>query len=209
MKLTKYQHACIVLESDGQSLVIDPGNLSDDFQVPSDVLAVVVTHLHPDHCDPAKLQAILAENPHATIYALPEVMQHAGLSVSAVEPGATTDVGPFALEFTGGEHATIHPDMEPVGNLGLVVNGNELYYPGDALALPPRHMRWIATPVAAPWMKLSEAIEFLRQAAPDQTFPTHDAILSPAGQDIVDRVIGNLVDSTEYHRLTPGETIEL
>lgn len=209
MKLTKYQHACFVLEQDARRLVVDPGNLSDDFVVPTGVVAVVITHLHPDHCDPAKLQAILAENPAAVLYGLAEVAQRAGQPVTAVQAGDTVEAGPFVLEFTGGQHAVIHPDIEPIGNLGLVVNDDLLYYPGDSFSLPPRRPRWIAAPVAAPWMKLSEAVEFLRAIKPEHAFPTHDAILSPAGKEIADRVAGNLAKNIDYHRLVLSETIEL
>lgn len=209
MKLTKYSHACLVLEEDGQRLVVDPGNLSDNFEVPANVLAVVVTHLHPDHCDPAKLQAILAGSPNAVVYALAEVAQHAGQPVTPVLPGDTAVAGPFALEFVGGEHATIHPDIAAIGNLGLVVNGDLLYYPGDSFSLPPRQMRWIATPVTAPWMKLAEAVEFLRQTKPEHAFPTHDAILSSSGKEISDRVVTNLVEEIDFYRIKSGETIEL
>lgn len=209
MKLTKYSHACMVLEQDGQRLVIDPGNLSDDFEVPTDVVAVVITHLHADHCDSSKLQAILRQNPEAHIYGLAEVAQHAGLPISAVTAGNIVEAGSFRLEFTGGEHAVIHHDIDKIGNVGVVVNHDQLYYPGDSFALPPRHMQWIAMPVAAPWMKLAEAIEFLRTAAPDQAFPVHDAILSEAGQAIADRVVGNLAGDIGYARLRLGESITL
>lgn len=210
MKLTKYAHACLVLEESGQKIVIDPGNFSDDFEVPDGILAVVVTHLHGDHCDPVKLRAIFGRNPGAKLYALREVAKVAGMAVSAVEPGQTITTGKFELEFTGGRHATIHPDMEPVGNIGIVVNHDLLYYPGDALALPSRHIRHIAVPVAAPWMRLSKAINFLRETAPEHAFPTHDAILSDKGQDLVDRVVRNLISAdTRYQRISSGETIVL
>lgn len=210
MKLTKYAHACLVLEESEQRIVVDPGNFSDDFEVPDGVLAVVVTHLHGDHCDPVKLRAIFGRNPDAKLYALKEVANVAGMAVSAVEPGQTITIGKFELEFTGGRHATIHPDMEPVGNIGVVVNHDLLYYPGDALALPPRHVRYIAVPVAAPWMRLGKAINFVREAAPQYAFPTHDAILSNKGQDLVDRVVRNLISTdTRYERIPIGETTTL
>lgn len=210
MKLTKYSHACLVLERDGKSLVIDPGNFTDDFVMPSDVVAVVVTHMHADHCDAEKLRAIVAEHPGAVIYGLAEIADSASVAVTSVAPGDVVSTGGFELEFTGGAHTTIHRDIPGIGNLGVVVNGDALYYPGDSFAQPPRPMKWIATPVAAPWMKVAEAVEFLREATPARTFPTHDAILSPTGQTLVDRVITNLIDdSIHYQRVASGETIEL
>ena len=210
MKLAKYSHACLMLEQDGASLVIDPGNFTDNFVVPPNVVAVVVTHMHPDHCDAEKLRAIVAENPDAVIYGLAEIADNASVAVTSVMPGDGVSIGGFELEFTGGAHATIHRDIPGIGNLGVVVNHDLLYYPGDSFVQPPRHMQWVATPVAAPWMKLAEAVEFLREAAPAHAFPTHDAILSPAGQALVDRVITSLIDdSIGYQRITSGKSIEL
>jgi len=42
MKITKYGHACLMVEIDGRSLVIDPGVFSTDFVSPDNVDAVVI-----------------------------------------------------------------------------------------------------------------------------------------------------------------------
>lgn len=210
MKLTKYMHACLVLEENEQSIVIDPGNFSDDFEVPEHVLAVIITHQHADHCDPSKLRMIIGTNPNTKVYALGEVARVADVAVSAIQAGDELDIGYFHLEFTGGRHATIHSSLEPVGNVGIVVNHDLLYYPGDSFTPPPRHMQHIAVPVSAPWLKVSEAIDFLREATPEHAFPTHDAILSRKGKSLVDRVISNQLDSpNSYSRVANGETIVL
>lgn len=171
MKLTKYSHACLVLEDQGFSLVIDPGNFSTDFVVPENVAGVIITHSHADHYDEGVLYSIISKNPQAQLYGLDEIADVSKLPITSVTPGRRITIGPFELEFTGGEHATIHPDMKPVGNIGVIVNSNLFYYPGDSFTQPPRHMKWIATPVAAPWLKISETVEFLRKAAPDYAFP--------------------------------------
>ena len=210
MKLTKYSHACIVLEEASESLVIDPGNFSEDFEVPQNVMGVIITHSHADHYDEGKLQAILDQHPNASIYALQEIADNSTLPMVAIVPGQQLAIGGFEVEFTGGTHAVIHVDIPKVGNVGVVVNRDLLYYPGDSFEQPPRHMKWIATPVAAPWLKVSEVVEFLRQAQPDYALPTHDAILSDAGKALVDRVISGLVDNrVQYQRVQSGKTIEL
>lgn len=210
MKLTKYTHACLVLEEQGQSLVIDPGNFTTDLEVPRTVVGVVITHGHGDHFDTQQLQRILSVNPQAEVYALPEIASSEGLVIHPVSPGQQITVGHFALEFTGGDHATIHPDLQPIGNVGVVVNSDLLYYPGDSFVQPPRHMKWIAVPVAAPWLKISEVVDFLRIAVPEYAFPTHDAILSETGLSLVDRVISGLIGTNiSYKRISAKESIEL
>lgn len=73
MTLRKFRHSCLVLEKDGQSLVVDPGEWSTDFVVPENVVGVIVTHEHGDHFSLEKLQNIVATNPDAIIYAHPDV----------------------------------------------------------------------------------------------------------------------------------------
>ena len=209
MKLTKYQHACMVLQQDDQALVIDPGNFTDDFVLPANVAAVVITHLHPDHCDTEKLQQIISANPDVMVFALSEASDAAGVPIMQVRPGDTVLAGVFSLEFVGGTHATIHENITPVGNVGVIVN-DMLYYPGDSFVYPPRPIRWLAAPISAPWLKVSESIDFINVAIPEYVVPTHDAILSSKGQQLVDRVVtGLLAPEIHYRRLDSSESIEL
>lgn len=211
MNITKYQHACLVVEKGGQRVVVDPGIWSTDFLVPEKVLAIVITHIHPDHLDAEKLKAIVATSPQAVIYAHEEVLASIeGLATQAVTAGETVSVGEFTLRFTGGEHATIHTSYPPAANLGVIID-DALYYPGDSFALPNAVVHTLALPVSAPWMKISEAMDFLVDAKPMRVFPTHDAILSETGQSLVDRMLGATAESigARYQRLTPGQTTEL
>ncbi len=86
-----------------------------------------------------------------------------------------------------------------------------LYYPGDSFAIPEGvQIKELALPASAPWLKISEAMNFLAQIKPEFTFPTHDAILSDDGKQLVDRLLGSVASgqNTQYKRLD-GQTIEL
>ncbi len=48
MRITKFGHACVRLEHDGKTVVIDPGMFTDPEAVDG-ADAVVITHEHPDH----------------------------------------------------------------------------------------------------------------------------------------------------------------
>ena len=62
MKFTKKSHACVRLEKDGRTLVIDPGAFSEeDAAVGAD--AILVTHEHADHFNEERLRAGLEANP--------------------------------------------------------------------------------------------------------------------------------------------------
>ena len=119
----------------------------------------------------------------------------------SVLPGDEYTTGPFRLRFFGGEHAVIHPDIPTIANLGVLVN-DLLYYPGDSFVRPDVPVDTLALPVGAPWLKLSEAVDFVRDVKPRFVFPTHDAVLSDIGKGLADRLVPMLVPEIEYQRLT-------
>lgn len=211
MNITKYMHACLVLEKDSQRIVVDPGAYSEDFAVPENVVAIVVTHEHPDHLDIEKLKAITATSPGVMIYAHADVLAKVeGLKTQAVTADETVTAGAFKLSFTGGEHALIHSIVPKVANLGVLVD-DDFYYPGDSYALPGANVRVVAVPASGPWMKASEAMDFIKAVKATKAFPTHDAHLSSIGQAGIDnwlRQISSTVD-TNYERLPLGEAVEL
>ena len=201
MKITKYEHACFTVEENGQVLVVDPGAYTTDFTTPTGVVAVVVTHEHADHMDKTHLQAIVDANPDVVIISHSDITsQLSEFKTMSVVPGEGSRVGDFTLEFYGGTHATIYPELPAIANIGVMINGS-LYYPGDSFALPEREVKVLALPVSAPWMKISEAIDFAKAVNPKLIFPTHDAVLSDAGKALPDRLVPSFVQGIEYKRL--------
>lgn len=212
MKVTKYQHACLVIEKDGASLVIDPGAFSHDFILPKHVAGIVITHEHPDHFDAKLVQHILDANPKAAVIAHSSISgQFTNNTAIAAEPGENYQVGPFSLRFFGGEHATIASTIPTPPNLGVLVD-TRLYYPGDSFVAPKDvQVEALALPISAPWLKISESIDFLSQVKPRFAFPTHDAILSEDGKVLIDRMVGAAAAAgqhTLYKRLD-GQAVEL
>lgn len=210
MKLTKYEHACFILEKDGKVVVVDPGAYTTDMPALESVVAIVVTHEHPDHFDPAALGALIAHNPDAVIYAHQAITRQLGdtLPNQAVSPGTVVEMAPFTLEFFGGEHAVIHSDLPVVANLAVMIN-DKVYYPGDSFTLPDRPVDTLALPTAAPWLKMSEAFDFLMAVKPRLAFPTHDAISSDAGKTLADRMTPMFADKVGTTYLRINDPIEL
>jgi L-ascorbate metabolism protein UlaG (beta-lactamase superfamily) len=210
MKLTKYEHACLVLEQNGETLVIDPGSFTRDLVELSGVVAIVITHQHADHWTPAQLDHIIAANPGVTIFGPDGVTRSAAdYAVTTVIPGEKITVGPFTLEFFGGIHATIHSSIPVIDNVGVLVN-RLLYYAGDSFSTPGVPVDTLAVPAGAPWMKIAEAMDYVTAIAPRQSFPTHEMVLSPAGKTMSnDRIAAmtTLVDGT-FFALEPGDTLE-
>lgn len=212
MKITKYEHACFTVEHEGKLLIVDPGIYTTSLAAPENVVAVVITHEHADHFDVAALGAIIAHNPDAVIVAHADITRQFGdntLPYYSVSAGDSYDSASFHLEFFGGDHAVIHPDIPSISNLGVMIN-DMIFYPGDSFVLPHKPVDTLALPVAAPWMKLSEAIDYFIAVKPRFAFPTHDAILSNIGKSMLDKMISEFSQKqdTAYSRLDTLASIE-
>jgi len=98
MKLTKYQHACLVLEKESSTIIIDPGSFSHDFIMPKRVDAIIITHNHPDHFDPQLVRHILDHHSKATLIAHEEISgQFTDHSVIAPQVGQVYTITAFSL----------------------------------------------------------------------------------------------------------------
>ena len=94
MRITKFGHACVRIEHDGTTVVLDPGVFTDPEAVDG-ADAVLITHEHADHYLPDHLRA--TDAPVFTIEAVaakiredaPDVAER----ITVVAPGETFDVG--------------------------------------------------------------------------------------------------------------------
>lgn len=189
MKITKFEHACFAVEYNDQSLIVDPGGWTTDLHVPDNVVGIVITHEHQDHMNKDLLEQILERNPDAIILAHQDITTQLGnFRTQAVVPNEGIKVGSFELEFFGGKHATIFDDLPVITNIGVMIN-QRLYYPGDSFTVPDRSVEILALPISAPWLKVNEVVNFLTTVKPQLVFPTHDAILSDAGKELLDRMV--------------------
>ncbi|MBH5337673.1 MBL fold metallo-hydrolase [Streptomyces pactum] len=215
MKLTKKGHACVRVEKDGRVLVIDPGGFSEpDAAAGADVL--LVTHEHADHFDEGRLRAALEARPEAELWTLRAVADQ----ISAAFPGRVHTVGDgdaftaagFDIEVHGELHAVIHPEILRITNVGYVVDGR-VFHPGDALTVPGRPVDTLLVPVQAPWNKLSEVVDYVREVRPRRAYDIHDGLLSEVAHPVYQRMLGPQgrpgLGATEHARLTPGESVTL
>jgi L-ascorbate metabolism protein UlaG (beta-lactamase superfamily) len=215
MRVTKFSHACLRFEHDGGVLVIDPGAWSErDALDGAD--AVLITHEHGDHLDVDALTDALGKQPSMRVFAPAEVVAKlADLpgSVTAVGPGQRLDAAGLPVRVYGGLHAIIHPDLPRVANLGYLVSdpdrGAAVYHPGDSFDVPAdAGVDALFVPVSAPWLKMSEAIDFTRQVAPRRSYALHDGLSNDNGLSLVTTLM-NRLSGTEFARLEPGQRFEV
>jgi L-ascorbate metabolism protein UlaG (beta-lactamase superfamily) len=212
MRITKLEHAALILEEAGRRLVIDPGGLTNPILDVTNVDAVVITHEHADHWTADQLQRLTGSNPGVPIYGPSGVVRAAeGVDITTVAPGQTVEVGPWTLRFFGGNHAIIHASIPIIENVGVLVN-DRFFYPGDSFTVPVGvAVDTLAAPAGAPWMKVSEGMDYITQIAPKRAFGTHDGVLSAAGLGLVHDRFKAMTEAAggEYFPLKPGETLEV
>jgi L-ascorbate metabolism protein UlaG (beta-lactamase superfamily) len=214
VQLTKKGHACIRLEKEGQVLVIDPGAFSEaDAAVGAD--AVLVTHEHLDHFNEERLRAALEANPAAEIWTLRSVADQIAAAfpgrVHTVGHGDTFTAAGFEVEVHGELHAVIHPDIPRITNVGYLVD-RSVFHPGDALTVPDTPVETLMLPVHAPWNKVAEVIDYVREVKPQRAIDVHDGLLSDIARTVYDRLLGPEgpgAGGAHHGRLAPGETLAL
>ncbi|WP_329596912.1 MBL fold metallo-hydrolase [Streptomyces pseudovenezuelae] len=211
MKLTKMSHACVRLEQDGQTLVLDPGAFSEEHAALG-ADAILVTHEHLDHFSEDRLRAALEANPAAQIWTLKSVAEKISTAfpgrVHTVGHGDTFTAAGFDVQVHGELHAVIHPDIPRITNVGYLIDGGTVFHPGDALTVPDHTVETLMLPVMAPWSKISEVIDYVREVKPQRAYDIHDALLTDLARPIYDSQIGAL-GGAEHLRLKPGESTAL
>jgi L-ascorbate metabolism protein UlaG (beta-lactamase superfamily) len=207
MQIIKYEHACLVLEKAGKRVVIDPGGYTRPITDLQDVVAVVITHMHEDHCSEEQIERILQASPHAVIFGTDEVCKRLqNYQVTAVHHGDLFNQDGFTLEFFGDLHAEIHRSIPLIQNCGVLVD-SRLYYPGDSFTQPDRPVEILACPTSAPWLKISEVMDFVAAIRPKLCFATHNIHLSEVGHEMNNGRVKQVVEEVggQFDFLLPGD----
>ncbi|UQX87413.1 MBL fold metallo-hydrolase [Jatrophihabitans telluris] len=175
MKITHYGHACLLIETATARLLIDPGTMSSFAEV-RDLDAVLVTHQHPDHLDVAGLTALLGANPRAQLVldpdsaaAVPDLPEG-----TVASPGQRLTFGASTVDVLGGLHAAVYGDVPGCTNSAYLIDDGALLHPGDSLFVPTQDVDVLAVAIDGPWLKLAEAVDYVRAVGPRVALPIHE-----------------------------------
>jgi L-ascorbate metabolism protein UlaG (beta-lactamase superfamily) len=208
VQIVHFGHACVLLDTGSARLLFDPGTFSKGFEDTRELDAILITHQHFDHLDAERLPALVEANPNVRLVVdvdtMPEITK-LGLAATAVEPDDTLTLSGASVTAVGGRHATIHPDFAMPTNAGYVVDDGAFYHPGDALFVPAQDIDVLGLPVSGPWLKLGEAIDFLRAVGPRVAVPIHEALLTEIGFGVQQNWVTRMAPSSEFRRLPVGE----
>ena len=174
VKITKLAHSCLLIEEGQLRILTDPGgtyfSLPDDL---SDIDVILFTHEHSDHYDQEVLKKILQKSPNAKIFTnegVGALLTKAGMHYSLLEGGSSATEKKVTIEAFGDKHALMLQEIPQVDNTGYLIAGR-LFLPGDAFTGPSKPVEILMLPVAGPWLKLSEAVEYAKSYRSQDLFP--------------------------------------
>jgi L-ascorbate metabolism protein UlaG (beta-lactamase superfamily) len=217
VRLVKHAHACVTLEQDGRTLLLDPGAFTPDAaSLLSRASAVLVTHEHPDHLD--------VDAARDALDARDDLVLHGPAGVTALLAGTRADregrirtlvggerltLAGFDVQVVAGDHAPIHEAIPVPRTLGYLVD-ERVFHPGDSHLVPPTPVDTLLVPVSGPWATIGGAIDHVLAVHPRQTVAIHDVMLSAVGLASVERFLGETSPTgTPILVLEPGTAIDL
>jgi len=213
MRIAHFGHSCLLVELHGKKILFDPGTFSHGFEGITGLDAIAITHQHPDHIDPERIDALAEANPGARLLSDPQTAAQRGGRWEAVHAGNVLDLDGLRITGGGGRHAVIHPDLPVIDNtafqLGTADDPAQLVHPGDSLWVPPVPVGVLAAPAAAPWMKISEAVDYVRAVKPRTAIPIHYGVVAPEARGIYfGRLTEMRPEGTEFEALSVEESRE-
>ncbi len=182
MILTKYGHNCFSIEINTIKILFDPGAFTDKAAVFENIEIILISHNHADHLDINLLRTILGNNAPIilTNEAVSEQLLQEGIDSQVIAPNDINNLMGIKIEAFGEDHIEVYPGISAGSNIAFMIN-DTFFYPGDSYLVPDKKIKVLAMPVAGPWVKLSEAIDYSLKLKPEIAFPVHDGMLTNPG----------------------------
>lgn len=216
MKITKYPQSCLLVETKGKKILIDPGALKykeEYFNIWDNVDIILITHKHPDHCNTEILKKL---NKKITIYSTKEVQNaNKELKIDVIKESDIIKLGDITIEVVHAIHGynPLLKGKEINENVGYIIDDgkNRLYTTSDTICFKNEYKADILfVPVTGYGLTMSayEAALYSKEVGAVLTIPVHmDNPAYPPNFNYIKEMFEKY--EVEYEILENDETIEI
>jgi L-ascorbate metabolism protein UlaG (beta-lactamase superfamily) len=208
LKVTKFVHSCLLVETPERTALFDPGTFSEqalDVDWLERLDDIFITHEHSDHCSLDLIKRLSAKFPDVRITSTSSVVKrldNAGITASNQPP-------PGAVFFEA-PHEDVAPLFgHPPEEIGVHYL-DALSHPGDSHSFHETKTI-LALPVTAPWGSAIRAINLALELKPRHVLPIHDWHWRDEAREqsynMFERVLGE--QGITFHKLETAEPIEI
>jgi L-ascorbate metabolism protein UlaG (beta-lactamase superfamily) len=206
VKITKFVHSCLLVETPERVALFDPGTFSEEALDVSKIDRlddIFITHEHADHCSPDLIKQLVGKFPNVRITSTSDVVKQ--LSEQGIK---ASDQAPEGVAFFEAPHESIAPNPTPQ-NIGIHYL-DKLSDPGDSHSFHETKTI-LALPITAPWGSSERALELVLELKPKHVLPIHDWHWDEATRatsyDNFERVLGE--HSITFYKLQTGIPVEI
>jgi len=208
MKITKFVHACLLVETPDRVALFDPGSMSTpniDIEKLTRLDDIFITHEHGDHKDVPFIKRLVAKFPGVRITTTSEVVkQLAGEGIKA------SDQPSEGIVFFDSPHESVAPLFgEPPEEIGIHYL-DVLSHPGDSHSFHETKAI-LALPITAPWGSTIKALNLALELKPKFVLPIHDWHWRDEAREqtytMFERILGE--QGITFYKLQTGQPIEI
>lgn len=217
MKITKYPQSCLLVETKGKKILIDPGTLKykeEYFNVWNSVDIILITHKHIDHCNTEILEKI---NDNIKIYSTQEVQDaNKTLNINIIKENDIIELDDIKVEVVHAVHGyqpLLKGGKEIYENVGYIIDDgeNRLYTTSDTICFKNDYKADIlCVPVTGYGLTMSafEAALYAKEVGATLTIPIHmDNPAFPPDYKFIEEMFNKY--EVEYEILENEESIEV
>ncbi len=169
-----------MIEIQGVRFLTDPGNYTTLQNEIKNIDAVIISHEHTDHLHIESVKTILKNNPGAIIISnssVGKILEKENISYTKISDGEEIKIKDISISGHGQKHAPIYEGYEQTENTGYFFD-KKLFYPGDAFTKIDEKIDILAFPIAAPWLNIQQAMDYVLEIKPRVAIPVHDGGLT-------------------------------
>lgn len=208
MRVTKFVHSCLLVETPERVALFDPGVYSaetlniDTIPRLDDIL---ITHIHADHFDQDTIKRLVLKFPQVRITTNSEVK--AALAAAGI---TASDQEPSGIKFFKSPHESMAPLIPAPPEQRGIHFLDSFTHPGDSHSFKETKTV-LALPVTAPWGSSAEAIRLALALKPKHVLPIHDWHWRDEARQVMydrfERVFSE--NNITFYKLETGQPVEI